>query len=83
MAHQMGRCLVLALAVALATPLPAQLVVGPTLSGYTSYDTAPWAEAGAAPLLVIAAFVALTVRAPTKRVAEDGARRPPPVAALC
>ncbi|TIC89111.1 hypothetical protein E8D34_00985 [Nocardioides sp. GY 10113] len=53
-----------AVLVALATPIPALLVLGPLAAGYTSYDTAPWSEAGAAPVLLAAAVAVWAVRRP-------------------
>lgn len=41
----------------LASPLPALVVVGPAVVGYTSYDTAPWVEAVGGWTLVIAAVL--------------------------
>ncbi|WP_345521546.1 hypothetical protein [Nocardioides conyzicola] len=54
-----SRAVPVAVLVGLSTPIPALLVVGPLLSGYTSYDTAPWSDAAAAPLLLAAAVAVL------------------------
>jgi len=56
-----GRALPVAVLLGLATPIPTLLLLGPMFAGYTSYDTAPWSEAAAAPLLLAAAVAVLFV----------------------
>jgi hypothetical protein len=48
---------VVALLIAATTVLPTYFVVGPIAAGYVSHDTAPWTEAPAGVLLVLAAIV--------------------------
>ena len=61
-----GRALPVAVLLGLATPVPTLLVFGPMFAGYTSYDTAPWTEAAAAPIL-LAASVAVLFVAPRRQ----------------
>ncbi|MFC7495487.1 MULTISPECIES: hypothetical protein [unclassified Nocardioides] len=66
--------IVLAALVGLSTPVPVVLAAGPIAAGYVSHDTAPWTEATAAPLLLVAAIVAC--RAPhARRAPATGVRR--------
>ncbi|MBG6097562.1 hypothetical protein [Nocardioides luteus] len=48
---------VMVLLIAATTVLPTYFVVGPIAAGYVSHDTAPWSEAPAGVLLVLAAIV--------------------------
>ncbi|MFD4323841.1 hypothetical protein ACFWQC_04350 [Nocardioides sp. NPDC058538] len=48
---------VTALLIAATTVLPTYFLVGPIAAGYVSHDTAPWTEAPAGALLVLAAIV--------------------------
>ena len=56
-AAQSVSTVVVALLIAATTVLPTYFVVGPIAPGYLSYDTAPWSEAPASVLLVLAAIV--------------------------
>jgi hypothetical protein len=49
------RAVAVAVLLALSTPVPVLLLLGPIAAGYTSYDTVPWTEATAAPFLLVAA----------------------------
>ena len=51
------RAVAVAVLLALSTPVPVLLLLGPIAAGYTSYDTVPWTEATAAPLLLVAALL--------------------------
>lgn len=66
---------VTALLVAATTVLPTYFLVGPIAAGYVSHDTAPWSEAPAGVLLVLAAIVVWPATARvTARKSTQGAQ---------
>lgn len=71
---------VTALLIAATTVLPTYFLVGPIAAGYVSHDTAPWSEAPAGALLVLAAIVmwpatrSVTARRSTKGDQPETAR---------
>lgn len=71
---------VTALLIAATTVLPTYFLVGPIAAGYVSHDTAPWSEAPAGALLVLAAIVMwpattrVTARRSTKGAQPETAR---------
>lgn len=67
---------VTALLIAATTVLPTYFLVGPIAAGYVSHDTAPWTEAPAGALLVLAAIVMWP--ATTRITARTSTRGPQP-----
>lgn len=71
---------VTALLIAATTVLPTYFLVGPIAAGYVSHDTAPWSEAPAGALLVLAAIVMwpattrITARKSTRGAQPETAR---------
>ncbi|MER7560520.1 hypothetical protein ABTZ46_26485 [Nocardioides sp. NPDC126508] len=71
---------VVALLIASTTVLPTYFVVGPIAAGYVSHDTAPWTEAPAGVLLVLAAIVMwpatvrIAARTPTRALQPESTR---------